>query len=32
MSHSIKTQKEVTEEIPAELISAEVQQDNLCHS
>lgn len=29
MSHSVKTQKEVAEETPAELISAEVQQDNL---
>lgn len=29
MSHSIKSQKEVAEETPAELISAEVQQNNL---
>lgn len=29
MSHSIKTQKEVAEETPAELNSAEEQQDNL---
>lgn len=32
MSHGIKSQKEVAEEIPAELISAEVHKDNLCQN